>query len=95
MVPPILIVGVGNLLLRDEGIGVHVAHELQRRHLPTDLEVLDGGTAGMDLLHHFQGRRRVIFVDAVEADGEGIYRRTADDAYGGGAWGLRGRGFLR
>ncbi len=66
---PILILGVGNLLLRDEGVGVHVARYLQTRQLPPDVEVLDGATGGMELLGHLRDRRRVVFVDAIDAAG--------------------------
>ncbi len=39
------IVGVGNLLLKDEGIGVHIAHALQELNLPHGTEIIDGGTS--------------------------------------------------
>jgi hydrogenase maturation protease len=71
---PILILGIGNILLRDEGIGVHVIKEIEARVacgelvLPDDVEVYDGGTFGIDLLDMIAGRRRVICVDAVAAD---------------------------
>jgi hydrogenase maturation protease len=71
---PILILGIGNILLRDEGVGVHVIQEIEARVargelvLPDDVEVYDGGTFGIDLLDMIAGRRRVICVDAVAAD---------------------------
>ena len=44
--PKIIVLGMGNLLLKDEGIGVHIAHALQRTPSPgnVELEVIDGGT---------------------------------------------------
>jgi len=48
--PPRLILGVGNLLLRDEGVGVHIISALRDRELPDDVELWDGGTASFDLL---------------------------------------------
>ncbi len=59
-----LILGVGNLLLGDEGLGVHLAQELQRMNLPDDVDVLDGGTAGMYLMEVLQQYDRVIIIDA-------------------------------
>ena len=47
---PILILGIGNILLRDEGVGVRVIEALQQRALPEAIEVLDGGTSGADLI---------------------------------------------
>ena len=45
----ILILGIGNILLRDEGIGVHVAHALLKHYsFPEGIEVMDGGTMGMN-----------------------------------------------
>ena len=78
---PILILGVGNLLLKDEGIGVHVVRRLQKIDLPHDVEVLDGGTGGLDLLDSIVGREKVIVVDTVktgQAPGT-IYRFSSED----------------
>ena len=62
-VKPILILGVGNLLLKDEGIGIHFVQKLQKEPLPPDVEVLDGGTRGLDLLMLMEGRKLVVVVD--------------------------------
>jgi hydrogenase maturation protease len=67
---PVLILGVGNLLLKDEGVGVHVAQRLMAMDLPPDVEVLDGGTAGLDLLEAIEGRDKVVVVDTVKAGKE-------------------------
>jgi hydrogenase maturation protease len=64
----ILILGIGNILLRDEGVGVRVIEYLQQREIPNDVELLDGGTAGADLLEHICGREKVIVIDAMQAD---------------------------
>jgi hydrogenase maturation protease len=64
---PILILGIGNILLRDEGIGVHVANKLKDMSLPPEVEVMDGGTMGIDLLFYIEGRKKVIVVDTVKA----------------------------
>ncbi len=68
--PKILILGVGNLLLSDEGVGVQVIQRLQERYrLPEDVQVLDGGTLGMDLLYYLEGVETLLIVDAVETGG--------------------------
>jgi hydrogenase maturation protease len=64
----ILLVGVGNILMGDDGIGVRIVHEIERRFsLPEGVEVLDGGTSGLELLSYFSDREQVIIVDAVES----------------------------
>jgi hydrogenase maturation protease len=60
----VLVMGVGNYLMGDEGIGVHVIQEMAGRPLPDDLDLLDGGTGGFLLLNCFDSYPRVIFVDA-------------------------------
>lgn len=78
---PILVLGVGNTLLKDEGVGVHVARRLQDMDLPENVEVLEGGVLGLDLLDHLEEREKIIVVDAVDGDvGPGaIYRLTRKD----------------
>lgn len=78
---PILVLGVGNILLSDEGVGVRVAEALQRMELPEGVEVLDGGTASMALLDSLRDRDKVIIIDAVKGHHEPgtIYRFTPGD----------------
>ena len=82
-VRPILVLGIGNLLLRDEGVGVHVAQALNGTHacLPPEVDVVDGATAGFGLVEILAGRRKVIVIDAVRAPAEAgsIVRLTIDD----------------
>jgi hydrogenase maturation protease len=62
----VTIIGLGNILMRDEGMGVQAVAALEDRYeLPPELEVVDGGTSGLDLLPYIEGRDQVIFVDAV------------------------------
>ncbi|MEW5744656.1 MAG: HyaD/HybD family hydrogenase maturation endopeptidase [Nitrospirota bacterium] len=62
----ILVMGIGNLLLSDEGAGVRVVEEFQDRYrVPEGVEVIDGGTMGIELLHYIQNRDAVIIVDVV------------------------------
>jgi len=61
-----LVIGVGNTLRGDDGVGVRIADELSAGPLPKDVTVLDGGTGGLDLLLHFEGAERVILIDAAQ-----------------------------
>jgi hydrogenase maturation protease len=64
--PKVTLIGLGNLLMRDEGVGVHAVRTLEARgQVPPGLEIVDGGTAGLDLLPFIEDRDRVLFVDAV------------------------------
>ncbi len=69
-----VVLGVGNVLLRDDGVGVHVVRELERRVrraeavLPPGTELVDGGTLGPQLARYVAGARGVVLVDAL-ADG--------------------------
>jgi hydrogenase maturation protease len=85
---PILILGLGNPLQGDDGVGCRVAQELEKHALPDDVEVMDGGTPGVGLLNLFEGRRRVILVDAAEMDkspGEIVRFRPEDVTLTGSA----------
>lgn len=63
----VLVLGVGNLLLKDEGIGVRVVAEMEQRfQFPPGVELLDGGTAGMELMNTMANRDHLILVDAVK-----------------------------
>jgi hydrogenase maturation protease len=62
-----LILGVGNLLLSDEGVGVRVVERLVATYeLPEGVQILDGGTLGLDLLYYLEGVENLLIVDAVE-----------------------------
>ncbi len=66
-----LILGVGNLLLSDEGVGVRVIERLQAEYdLPEQVQVLDGGTLGLDLLYYLEGVENLLIIDAVEMETE-------------------------
>lgn len=60
----ILVLGIGNYLMGDEGIGVHVVQKMENMALPDYLEVLDGGTGGFFLMSVFDDYGKVIFLDA-------------------------------
>jgi len=77
----ILIVGVGNILLGDEGVGIHVIRELANQDLPDNVEILDMGVAPFSLLPYIPGRKKVIIIDAVKAGGKvgSVYKFPADE----------------
>ncbi|WP_445956722.1 hydrogenase maturation protease [Yeosuana sp.] len=60
----ILVLGVGNYVMGDEGIGVHVIQEMSKIDLPEYIDILDGGTGGFLLLSCFEVYPTIIFVDA-------------------------------
>ena len=64
----ILILGIGNYLMGDEGVGVHVANKLSNEKFPAGVSVLDGGTGGFHLLEYFEKNDIVILVDATLDD---------------------------
>ena len=64
----ILILGLGNILLGDEGVGVRIAEQLASHSLPEEVEIIDGGTAGYELISFLEGREKVIIVDAVKTE---------------------------
>jgi hydrogenase maturation protease len=77
-VPRVLVLGIGNILLSDEGVGVHVINRFQKKFtIPDNVEVIDGGTMGLDLVPYFEGKTHVVVVDAMCADGQapGTIRR--------------------
>ncbi|AET66585.1 hydrogenase maturation protease [Desulfosporosinus orientis DSM 765] len=68
--PKIMVMGVGNILLSDEGLGVRFLDELAKSTLPDNVELLEGGTAGLELVHLIQDVDYLIIVDALNADAE-------------------------
>jgi len=62
----IAVVGIGNILLSDDGVGVHLLNELEAKYnFPDCVELIDGGTMGLDLLPFLEGKDRIVFIDAV------------------------------
>lgn len=60
----ILVLGIGNYLMGDEGVGVQLIQEMDKMDLPPDIDILDGGTGGFLLLSCIEAYGQVIFVDA-------------------------------
>ncbi|MCK9594558.1 MAG: HyaD/HybD family hydrogenase maturation endopeptidase [Candidatus Omnitrophica bacterium] len=75
------VIGCGNLLMQDEGIGVHLIEYLKGKTIPQGVELVDGGCSGFDLLGFIQESREVVIVDAVKAGGKpgDIYKFSPDD----------------
>ncbi len=62
----ILVIGMGNVLMQDEGVGVRAVEELEQRYLiPDGVELVDGGTTGMELFEPMRGAKSLIIADAV------------------------------
>jgi hydrogenase maturation protease len=79
---PLLILGLGNVLLEDDGVGgAAVSLLLERFSPPAGVDVLDGGTLGLSLLPYLENADAVILVDAVRADGApgSLVRLDGDD----------------
>jgi hydrogenase maturation protease len=63
-----LVLGIGNILMGDEGVGVAVVKALEKRPLPADVTCLDGGTGGFTLLGALEDAGRILLVDAAADD---------------------------
>lgn len=57
--------GLGNILLKDDGIGVHILNRLREKRMPKGIDLVDGGTAGMDAVYGMGRIDNLIIVDAV------------------------------
>lgn len=62
----IKIIGIGNMVRQDEGVGVHLLKVLEN-HLPPEIELLDGGTGGLNLLDYVENAGKLLILDAVDA----------------------------
>ena len=77
----IIVCGIGNTLLQDEGVGVHVVRELRKLPLPASVEVIEAGTMLLDFIFQLREARQVILIDAMRADGPpgSIYHADAKE----------------
>src|SRR5512143_2132560 len=65
----VLVLGIGNVLMTDDSVGIRVINELERRfRFPENVELLDGGTSGIELLSYIVNRDYLIIVDAIKSD---------------------------
>ncbi|HEY0865149.1 MAG TPA: hydrogenase maturation protease [Lacunisphaera sp.] len=65
----VLVLGVGNLLMGDEGVGIHILRLLEHERPVAGVRLLDGGTGGVNLLVEFDGAQDIILIDATR-DGQ-------------------------
>ncbi len=77
----VLILGIGNSILRDEGVGVHVVNAMRKMPLPPGVELVEGGTMGPELVEVIAHRDKVIVVDTVDMQGKPgtVYRFAGQD----------------
>jgi len=81
-VAPVTVLGIGNIILRDEGFGVRAMEYLRDGwNFPEEVRLLDGGTLGPELLHFVTGTEHLLILDAIAGDGApGTVYRFEDDA---------------
>ncbi len=79
--PKVLILGVGNLLLRDEGFGVHAIRSLEDSSFPENIKILDAGTISHQLIPLFHSIDYLIVIDVIEAGDKpgSIFKFSPDD----------------
>lgn len=65
----VLVLGVGNLLMGDEGVGIHILRTLEHERPVAGVRLLDGGTGGVNLLTEFDGADDIVLIDATR-DGQ-------------------------
>ena len=84
MASPVTVLGVGNIVLRDEGFGVRVAQQLATDYDgPEEVQILDGGTLGIELLRFLEGTKKLLILDAVKGGTPGkVYRFAGDEVKG-------------
>ncbi len=83
--PPVLVMAVGNILRKDDGFADAVLAELEKQPLPESVELFDAGTSAIDLMDIFNGRRKLVVIDAVrggQAPGT-LYRFSPEEVESG------------
>jgi hydrogenase maturation protease len=78
--PRVVVIGMGNLLMKDEGIGIHAVQALQEAGLPPQVRLIDGGTSP-DIIAYAGASAKLIIIDAARAGGEPgtVYRFRPED----------------
>ena len=66
----LLVMGVGNILLTDEGAGVWAVQELQKEEWPENIDLMDGGTFTQDIFHLLEGYDALVVLDIVHSGKE-------------------------
>lgn len=78
----ISVVGIGNIIMQDEGFGVRCAEYLQKiTDYPDFVQIIDGGTLGMDLMPYIAGTKKLLLIDAIDVEGNvgDFYQFTGDE----------------
>ena len=75
----LLVLGLGNILMGDDGIGVHVIAELKKLDMTGNVDIIDGGTVGIDILDILSLYRKVFVADAMINSGEDIRLFSVDE----------------
>ena len=74
------VIGIGNLLYQDEGVGVHVVNTMLVRYsFPPECSIIDGGTKGLELLPIIEEQDAIILVDAVDFGEEPGFIKVIED----------------
>ena len=77
----ITVLGIGNVVLRDEGFGVRVAEYLDKNYIfPDNVQIVDGGVLGIELMQFVTGTEKLLIIDSINGGGEpGQTFRFAND----------------
>jgi len=84
-----IIIGIGNILFKDEGVGIYAAKYLEENYdFSPDIDVIDGGTLGFKLMTYYQSYKKVIILDTVSIKDEAgsVYNLPADALMGLGSY---------
>ena len=77
-----VVLGIGNIILSDEGFGVRVVEYLEKNfRFPENVSLIDGGTLGVELTHFVAGTQRLLIIDSIDGGAEGgkIFHLRGDD----------------
>ena len=67
--PDSAVIGIGNILFKDEGLGVYATQYLQQNYdFTPDIDLIDGGTLGMNMIQTYQSYQRIIILDTISVD---------------------------
>jgi hydrogenase maturation protease len=73
----VTVLGIGNLLMGDEGVGIHLIRTLEESYtFSPSINLIDGGTTGLDLIPYFEDCKKMIIIDAVDSQKEPGYIET-------------------
>ena len=84
-----IVIGIGNLLFKDDGVGIIAAHYLRQNfEYEPSLEILDGGTLGLNLIEYFLNYDNVFIIDTISIEDEvgSIYKIPSDELLDGGGY---------